>query len=159
MSKDKRLTGIGPGSAWLINLKQDGRMKRNRFLYLRLLVVTIVAGLASRHFPYSLPQWVQLYLGDALWALMVFLLLGFLFYKKSTLWVVIAALGFSYMIEISQLYHAPWIDALRANSLGGAVLGFGFLWSDLICYTLGVGFGYVMEKVFFKDNQNSHGLQ
>lgn len=133
-------------------------MNRNRFVYLLLLVVTIVAGLASRHYPYRLPQWVQLYVGDALWALMVFLLLGFSFYKKSTRWVVFAALGFSYMIEISQLYHASWIDALRSNSLGGAVLGFGFLWSDLMCYTIGVGFGYVMEKLFFKGNPISHGL-
>lgn len=81
---------------------------------------------------------------------MVFLLFGFIFHKKSVLWIAIAALAFSYCIEISQLYHAPWIDALRSNSLGGLVLGFGFLWSDLFCYTVGVGFGYWMEKVFLK---------
>jgi len=85
-----------------------------------------------------------------LWALMVFLLVGFWFHRKSTLWVALAALGFSYCIEISQLYHAPWIDAIRANRLGGLVLGFGFLWSDLVCYTVGVGFGVVMEKIFLK---------
>ena len=125
-------------------------MNRNRFLYLILLVITIVTGLASRHFSSYLPHWVQLYLGDALWALMVFLLFGFFLHKKSTLWIAIVALVFSYSIEISQLYQAPWIDALRANPLGGLILGFGFLWSDLVCYTVGVGFGYLMEKVFLK---------
>lgn len=64
--------------------------------------------------------------------------------------MALAALIFSYGIEISQLYHASWIDALRAYRLGGLVLGFGFLWSDMVCYTVGVGFGYLMEKVFFK---------
>ena len=126
-------------------------MNRNRFLYLILLVLTIVTGLASRHFSTILPHWVQLYLGDGLWALMVFVMFGFLFQTKSTRFVAITALAFSYSIEISQLYHASWIDALRANSLGGLILGFGFLWSDLVCYTVGVGFGYVMEKVFLKD--------
>lgn len=125
-------------------------MNRNRYIYSLLLVITIAAGLASRHFPGILPHWVQLYMGDTLWALMVFLLSGFIFHKKSTLWVAIAALVFSYSIEISQLYHAAWINALRANPLGGLVLGFGFLWSDLLCYTVGVGFGYTMEKVFLK---------
>ena len=125
-------------------------MNRNRFVYFLLIVITIVAGLASRHFSTVLPQWVHSYLGDALWAFMVFLLFGLFFHRKSTLWIAIAALTFSYTIEISQLYHASWIDTLRANHLGGLILGFGFLWSDLVCYTLGVGFGYMMEKVFIK---------
>jgi len=81
---------------------------------------------------------------------MVFLMVVFLFHKKSTHWVALAALVFSYSIETSQLYHAPWIDILRANRLGGLVLGFGFLWSDLVCYTVGVAFGVVMEKIFLK---------
>ena len=82
---------------------------------------------------------------------MVFLLTGLIFTGRSTRWVTIAALAFSYSIEISQLYHAPWIDALRENPFGGAVLGFGFLWSDLICLSLGIAFGYVMEKIWFRD--------
>jgi len=125
-------------------------LNRNRSIYSLLLLITVATGLASRHFHGILPHWVQLYLGDTLWALLVFLLLGFIFQKKRTLWVAIAALAFSYCIEISQLYHAPWIDALRANRLGGLVLGFGFLWSDMVCYTVGVGFGVMMEKVFLK---------
>lgn len=125
-------------------------LSRNRYIYSLLLVITIVTGLASRHLPGILPHWVQLYLGDTLWAIMVFLLFGFVFSKKSTLWVAIAALAFSFGIEISQLYHASWIDTLRAYPLGGLILGFGFLWSDLICYTIGVGIGYILEKVIFK---------
>jgi hypothetical protein len=112
-----------------------------------LLVVTVIAGLASRQFPDALPYWIHEYAGDTLWALLVFLLLGFIFKTKSSLWVSLVAITFSVGIEISQLYHAPWIDALRAYRLGGLILGFGFLWSDLVCYTLGVGFGFVMEWV------------
>jgi len=126
-------------------------VNRNRILYLFLVFITIAAGLASRHFPDIMPVWIQLYLGDALWAFMVFLLLGFLFHRKSTRWIAIAALMFSFGIEISQLYHAPWIDAVRANRLGGVILGFGFLWSDLISYSAGVGFGYVIEKVLITE--------
>ena len=123
-------------------------MNRNRPLYLLLVVIIIVTGLASRQFANNLPPWVELYIGDALWALMVFLLFGFFFRTKSTRWVTIAALTFSYCIEISQLYHATWIDAVRANPLGGVILGFSFLWSDLVCYVVGVGLGYVMESNF-----------
>jgi hypothetical protein len=125
-------------------------LKRNRLLYFLLLLTTIGAGLASRHFAAVLPPWVQLYLGDGLWALMVFFLTGFIFQLKSSLWVAAAALIFSYSIEISQLYHAPWIDTLRSYRLGGLILGFGFLWSDLVCYSVGVGVGYLLETAFLK---------
>jgi hypothetical protein len=59
-------------------------LNRNRSIYSLLLLITVATGLASRHFHGILPHWVQLYLGDTLWALMVFLLLGFIFHKKST---------------------------------------------------------------------------
>ena len=124
--------------------------KRNRTYYLLFTVITILSGLASRHYPGVLPTWVESYLGDSLWALMVFLMAGFIFHTKSTRWVALVGLIFSYCIEVSQLYHAPWIDAVRANRLGGLVLGFGFLWSDLVCYTVGIGFGVMMEKIFLK---------
>ncbi len=129
----------------------EGRqVYRKRPLYLILLIFTIGSGLASRQFSTFFPHWIQLYLGDALWALMVFLLIGIIFRGKTTLWVAIAAIAFSFGIELSQLYHATWIDALRSNPLGGLVLGFGFLWSDLVCYTVGVGVGFAMEMFFLK---------
>ena len=55
------------------------------------------------------------------------------------------SLSFSILIEVSQLYHAPWIDSIRRTTMGGLVLGFGFVWSDLACYAVGVGLGVVIE--------------
>jgi hypothetical protein len=49
------------------------------------------------------------------------------------------------MVEISQLYHAPWIDSIRQTALGGLVLGFGFLWTDLVCYSVGIFIGSFTE--------------
>jgi len=125
-------------------------MNRNRFLYFVLIVITVLVGLASRHINFKPDSWLKLYLGDALWALLVFLLIGFTFTRKSSMWIAIVALVFSFCIEISQLYHALWIDYIRNTSLGGLILGFGFLWSDLLCYSAGIGFGYVIERKFLK---------
>ena len=58
----------------------------------------------------------------------------------------------SYSIEISQLYHAPWIDAIRNTILGGLILGFGFLWSDLVCYTIGIIIGIIIDIMINKTN-------
>ena len=128
-------------------------MKRNRNTYLILIILTIFLGLASRKLPYLFSDFLGEYLGDTLWALLVFWVLGFIFQTKKTLSVATYALIFSYLIEISQLYHAHWIDAIRGTTLGALVLGHGFLWSDIVCYTIGIAFGALAEYLYFKRKQ------
>ncbi len=120
-------------------------MKRNRFVYLTLIFITIIAGLLSRKFDAQLPDIVNCYLGDCLWAMMIYWGFGFVFKSFSILKIAKISLAFCYLIEISQLYHANWIDAIRHTTLGALALGFGFLWSDIIAYTLGIGIASGME--------------
>jgi len=117
---------------------------RNRLLYGFLTIITLITGFLSRRL-FGEYAFIQLYVGDGLWALMVFFGFAFLFRKWSTFAVAVAALGFSVSIEISQLYHAPWIDDLRKIPLAGLILGFKFVWSDLICYSIGVAIGAITE--------------
>ncbi|WP_331681561.1 ribosomal maturation YjgA family protein [Terrisporobacter sp.] len=126
-------------------------MKRNKLLYLLLTIIVMLLGLLSRKIE-GLPEIISLYSEDILWALMVFLLFAFLFNKKSTIFIISWAIIFSYSIEISQLYHAPWIDSIRNTTLGGLILGFGFLWSDLVCYTIGIIIGIIIDIIINKTN-------
>ncbi|PEB77560.1 hypothetical protein COM89_00805 [Bacillus thuringiensis] len=119
--------------------------KRNRVVYALFTIVVIILGLSSRKFAFALPHLLNDYLGDALWALMIFTGFGFLFPKTETKKLAFISLMFCYGIEASQLYHAEWIDGIRATTLGGLVLGYGFLWSDLVAYTIGVGVGILCE--------------
>ncbi|WP_460970610.1 ribosomal maturation YjgA family protein [Spirosoma migulaei] len=117
---------------------------RNRTTYGLLTLIVLLIGLASRRFMGDIP-FVKTYVGDVLWALMVFFGFAFLFTRWPTKAIALATLIFSFSIESSQLYHAPWIDSLRATRLGGLVLGFTFVWSDMLCYSLGVLIGFVAE--------------
>lgn len=119
--------------------------KRNRFKYLLAGCAVVVLGLASRRYGAFLPEFIARYAGDTLWALMVFIGIGLIFRSWTSFRVAAVALAVSYAVEVSQLYHAPWIDAVRRTLPGGLILGYGFLWSDLICYTLGVAFGFLLE--------------
>lgn len=121
-------------------------MKRNRILYFILIVITMILGIFSRKFGNYLPAFLRDYAGDTLWAMMVFFGVAFLFARMPTGRVMVVALLFSYAIECSQLYQADWINTLRHTTLGGLMLGFGFLWSDLVCYTVGVLAGAGIEK-------------
>jgi hypothetical protein len=124
-------------------------LTRNRIVYAFMILIVIILGLASRRYSDNLPYLIGTYAGDTLWTLMVFLLLGFLFPSLSTLKVAAIALLFSFCIELSQLYHAPWIDEIRQNRFAALVLGRGFLWSDLVCYSVGVAIG-AMAELFWK---------
>lgn len=112
----------------------------------------ICLGLLSRSNYIPLPTFIAAYAGDTLWALLVFLGFGWLFPAHPTFRVALYAAAFSLGIELSQLYHTPWLDALRANRLAALVLGQGFLWSDLVCYAVGIVLGVMLEQLVAQMN-------
>jgi hypothetical protein len=118
-------------------------IQRNRIHYFLLVCATILIGLVSRSS--IVPDMIYAYLGDTLYALMMFWIMAFLFPRKSVLIVAVLSLMVCFSIELSQLYQASWIVEIRKTRLGGLVLGFGFLWSDLISYFVGVVFGFLIE--------------
>ena len=118
---------------------------RNRVLYALLALTVIATGLLWRSGLIPLPPALSNYGGDALWALMVFLGIGFLLPKSSTGTVALLAMAFAWGVEFSQLYRAPWIDTIRATVPGKLVLGNTFAWPDLVAYVLGISFGAWVE--------------
>ncbi len=122
-------------------------VQRNRLLQTVALVLVLGAGLLWRSHYLPLSPFVSKYGGDALWALAVFLGAGLCFRHASTLSLGLAALGFAWGIEFSQLYHAPWLDQLRWSLPGRLVLGSTFNPPDLLAYLIGVVCGMAAEKM------------
>jgi hypothetical protein len=81
-------------------------IKRSRIIYGVLILLTIVLGLCSRRYSGDLPNWIGIYAGDVLWALMVFLMVGFLFTEMKSRHVATIAFLFAFIVETSQLYQA-----------------------------------------------------
>jgi hypothetical protein len=123
---------------------------RKPTLYIPYTLLVVCLGLLSRKFSYLLPDGINTYLGDALWAVMIYLMMATIGKSWSVNRVALYSILFCYVIELSQLYHAPWIDAIRNTRLGGLVLGFGFLWSDIIAYSIGVTTMFLIEKIIHK---------
>ena len=118
---------------------------KRRAVYLVITLIIVLLGLASRKYGNVLPEFIAAYSGDTLWAAMVYFGLRILFPSTSILKVAVGALLFSYCIEISQLYQADWINAIRNTTIGALILGHGFLWTDLVCYTVGVLLSAVVD--------------
>ena len=116
----------------------DTQKSRRRRWLTAAAGLVIATGLTSRSAAPALPQFVASYAGDTLWASLVFLILAMAMpnFRAPALAAIACAIAFS--VELLQLYQASWLNALRDTLPGRLVLGQGFLFSDLLCYTIGI---------------------
>jgi hypothetical protein len=120
-----------------------------RLLYTFLTIVTI--GVAPFLFGKwsSLPNWVSFWLGDFLFGVLLFWATMIFFAPANKRKIAIFLIIYCSVVELSQLYHTVWLDALRKTTLGGGILGHHFQWSDLLAYAGGIFFAYVLDKQCF----------
>ncbi|WP_233565967.1 MULTISPECIES: DUF2809 domain-containing protein [unclassified Flavobacterium] len=97
----------------------------------------------------KIPQ-VPLITGDFLYAVMIYFLMRIAFPDKKSLYIIITALLICYCIEFVQLYQGNWMIELRKTLFGRYVLGQGFLWSDILAYTFGIGAVSSVERIVLK---------
>jgi hypothetical protein len=111
---------------------------RARASYIALALATIAVGLLVHLHGAALGAVARDVLGDALWAAMIVWWVSALAPRARLLARSAAAYGICVVVEVSQLYHAPTLDAIRATRLGQLTLGSGFDTRDLAAYALGV---------------------
>lgn len=122
-------------------------MAKKRCWLFAAWVAVIVCGLLSRKYPFLLPAFLGKYPGDALWAVMVYLGCAFIRPGAATGRLAAGALAICYLDELSQLYQAPWINAVRATTAGHLVLGSTFSWHDMFAYTVGIALAAGVMKL------------
>ena len=127
---------------------------RSRRVYAGLALLTLVSGLATRPLRSVVAPALVENIGDVLWAVLVYLLIAFVWRRQTSGRIGLAALTISIAVETSQLCHVAWLDALRRTTLGGLVLGWGFAWGDLVAYAIGIS-GCVLLEQYFARKQNA----
>ena len=116
-----------------------------RAIYVALALVTIAAGLAVHGRGDALSPVARDVLGDTLWAMMIVWWMGALMPGTRNGGRAAAAFALCVAVELSQLYHAPALDAFRGTRVGHLVLGSGFDPRDLVAYALGVAGAVLLE--------------
>lgn len=120
-------------------------MKKNRLYYFIILIAVIFLGIISRELSF-----IPLSIGDLLYAVMIYILVTIVLISKKGIQIVIISLLICYGIEFLQLYQGEWMIGIRKTLFGRYVLGQGFLWSDILAYTLGIFTAYIIEKIHLK---------
>ena len=111
--------------------------RKLRICYLAGIAVLIALGLLSRRV-----RFVPAACGDALWAMMVYCCFRIVLIRKPMVISAAAALIASFAAEFSQMLKPDWLVKIRSTFLGHMLLGQGFLWSDLLAYTIGIAVVY-----------------
>ena len=118
---------------------------RARLWYLALASVTIGLGLIVHLRGTTLSTVARDVLGDALWAAMIVWGVSFVAPGAPRMTRGAVAIAVCWAVEVSQLYHGPSIDAVRATTAGHLVFGSGFDPRDLAAYAAGVVAAMLLE--------------
>ncbi len=128
-----------------------------RIVYFILFIFLIWLALATRNHPQWFHPFIAKYGGDTIWAGMSFFFLRMVFVKASLWKLALIAFVLGCMLEVTQLYHGEWIESIRATKIGGILIGYGFLWSDIVCYGVGVILAvviiYFLERKVFNSGK------
>jgi hypothetical protein len=122
-------------------------MKRRRFYFCSTAFI-IILGIFSRKID-GIPPFI----GDLLYAMMIYSALRMIFLKPLRC-TALTALMICFAIEFSQLIRSGWIIEIRKTLFGRYVLGQGFLWGDLLAYSLGVAIALIVDNYWTKKAGN-----
>ncbi|WP_462413574.1 ribosomal maturation YjgA family protein [Neobacillus sp. Marseille-QA0830] len=134
-----------------ISKRSNTKSFKIRNSYLMVVFLLIVLGLASRKLAHLLPVFIAENAGDTIWAMMVYFGFRFLLANQSLSFSFLLSFAFSFSVEFSQLYQADWMNQIRGTVLGALILGHGFLWVDLLRYTIGILAASLIDKWVFKN--------
>lgn len=118
-------------------------MKNHTIPYFFIVLLIIAIGILSRKTPL-----IPLFVGDICYAILLFFIVRLLRPKTKTARTALLSLLFCYAIEAFQGVPSEALIPIRKSLFGRYVLGQGFLWSDLLCYTFGVVIAVLLDWVY-----------
>jgi hypothetical protein len=94
-----------------------------------------------------MPDVVRTYGGDVLSATCIFFGVRWVLHRHNICHDAVVAYVICVLIELQQLIMWSPLRRLRDDTPLAILLGHGFLWSDLLCYAVGVLGGVVVSRV------------
>ena len=108
-----------------------------RFRLALVLVVLVPLGIATKFYDGPAHAWVRAHAGGTLYVVFWCLLVLAIRPRFSPWRAACAVLVVTSILECLQLWHAPFLQAIRSSFLGHALIGSKFSWLDFPYYGLG----------------------
>lgn len=118
------------------------RVFKYRIAVLISLIIILPLGYMIR-FHGTAPEWLNDSFGSIAYQIFWILLIALFFPSASPVWTAVGVCLASCLIELLQLWHPPFLEAIRKTFLGRLILGNTFTWSDFPSYFIGSCVGWV----------------
>ncbi len=114
---------------------QAGR--RTRLFTLASIALIVPLGFASKFYRGPGELWANNSLGGVLYVVFWNLVVFFLAPRARPRAVAAGVFVATSALETLQLWHPPFLEAIRATFLGATLIGTTFVWSDFLYYAVG----------------------
>ncbi|PWV50394.1 DUF2809 domain-containing protein [Chitinophaga sp. S165] len=117
-----------------------------RFNWLYFLLALLIFAIEVLIAVYLHDGFIRPYVGDFLVVILIYCFVRS-FVQAPMIQVALAVLAFSYLVETLQYFKVVKLLGLEHSRTANIVIGNYFTWTDILSYTLGIGFTILAEKL------------
>lgn len=125
---------------------RNHRFFNYRLALLASILVIVPLGLATKFYRGPGQEWLNNSFGGIPYEIFFVLLVVFIWPQLSALRAALAVCLATCLLEFLQLWHPPFLEAIRATLLGRLLLGNTFQWSDIPYYFIGSFLGWAWVR-------------
>jgi uncharacterized membrane protein YedE/YeeE len=130
---------------------------RFNWLYFTLTVLIFVVEVLIAVYLHD--GFIRPYAGDFLVVILIYCFVRS-FLQTPVMPMALGVLVFSYLVETLQYFNFVKLIGLEHSRIARIIIGNYFSWTDILAYTLGIGFTILMEKIKpFRRNLLSNEIQ
>ena len=115
-----------------------------------LLIIIIPIGFYSKLYAGLGNEWVDNKLGGVFYEIFWCLVLYTIFLKVKPFKIAVWVFVITCILEFAQLLNNGFLDLIRSNFIGQAIIGNSFSWSDFPYYVIGSVLGYLFLRIVEK---------
>ena len=108
------------------------------------LIILVPLGFLTKFYQGPFETWVNNSLGGVLYVIFWSLVVFFFFPSAKPYKITGTVLIVTSMIEVLQLWHPPFLEAIRSTRIGVTLIGNSFAWLDFPHYFLGSLLAYLL---------------
>lgn len=119
-------------------------MKKQRLLLFLILLLIIPVGFYTKFYTGPGQDWIGNSMGGLIYEIFWCLIAAMIFPFARSIKIAIIVFILTCLIEVSQLWHPPLLEAIRLTFIGRTILGNSFNWMDFPYYAIGCFIGWAL---------------
>lgn len=123
-------------------------IKQKRIIIFNVILIPI--GLYTKLYNGFASSWVHDSLGGILYVIFWSLFFSIIFQKTKSWKIAAIVFVITVLFEILQLWHPVFLEIIRDNFIGKAMLGTSFSWLDIVHYFIGLIISFYLIRIFRK---------